>query len=498
MCKLRLLHTTYRHSAERRLGTSVETKLQLAYRHSQHQISHGWPRQHVSRMAYPLCTRWASPKRISTSLDQQPLARPWTTLWNLSTFCLTSALLACRFGAVFNTSLSLSYTTSTNISTNLIPLCPPPFFSHPTVLDQPSLPSNTASPISFVFPYYLLSVTTPSLARPTKPHSQGTLFPTKMHSKIAMAAALVGAASAAPYMTASSSSSAARYMTATAIGVSYTTSSAAPYQSGSSSTSTSSAASYTSSDAGSIAIPPPIIVGPAASAAAKASNAALLLEVNEQATNIGKFNKLLTVDGNGTTLLSGSDLSDRLVFDFNKAANMGAGGRILVASEANFPILNDEGISGAVAFLNPCGMNTPHTHPRATEFLTLVQGQLQTGFMLENTFAAPMDGSGALTTQVSAELTPFQSTIFPKGSIHFQFNPTCEPATFVSALSSEDPGTSQIAQNFFFLNETIVDIALNPDETVSVDGNNIDMFRKKLPANLVQAVDQCLDACKQH
>jgi hypothetical protein len=36
-----------------------------------------------------------------------------------------------------------------------------------------------------------------------------------------------------------------------------------------------------------------------------------------------------------------------------------------------FPILTDLGISTTVAFLGACGINTPHVHPRATEFLTV-------------------------------------------------------------------------------------------------------------------------------
>ena len=132
------------------------------------------------------------------------------------------------------------------------------------------------------------------------------------------------------------------------------------------------------------------------------------------------------------------------------------------------------------------------THSRATEWLTVVQGSLQSGFMLENAFLANRE-TGQLTTQVSAELSAFQGTVFPQGSIHFQFNPTCEPATFIATLNSEDPGTSQVAQNFFFLDEKIVNITLG--EVQSIDGSNIEEFRKTLPANLVQAVDSCLAKC---
>ena len=80
-------------------------------------------------------------------------------------------------------------------------------------------------------------------------------------------------------------------------------------------------------------------------------------------------------------------------------------------------------------------MNTPHTHPRATEFLFLVNGQMDAGFIEEN---------GARF--VVNTLTQGQGTIFPKGSIHYQLNLGCEPITFVAALNDEDPGVNQVAQ----------------------------------------------------
>ena len=80
-------------------------------------------------------------------------------------------------------------------------------------------------------------------------------------------------------------------------------------------------------------------------------------------------------------------------------------------------------------------MNTPHTHPRATEFLFLVNGGMEAGFIEEN---------GARF--VINTLAPGQGTIFPKGSIHYQINTGCEPLTFVAALNDEDPGASQVAQ----------------------------------------------------
>ena len=81
------------------------------------------------------------------------------------------------------------------------------------------------------------------------------------------------------------------------------------------------------------------------------------------------------------------------------------------------------------------------------------------------------------------------------GSIHYQFNPECEPATFVAALNSEDPGTSQVAQNFFNLNAGVVNATLGFPKTI--DGKNIETFRKAIPANVAQDIDNCLAKCKK-
>jgi hypothetical protein len=172
------------------------------------------------------------------------------------------------------------------------------------------------------------------------------------------------------------------------------------------------------------------------------------------------------------------------------------GGAIALANIANFPILTDLGQAVAVGFLGPCGLNTPHTHPRATEFLTLVQGDvLETGFILENGFALEGDVVGAKGTPIETRATvgQFQGTVFPVGSNHWQFNPTCNNATFVAALSNEDPGTSQIAQNFFNLNGDVIEATLGFPEQIG--GQDLWAFKKSIPANVAQIVDQCQQKC---
>ncbi|KAJ7056722.1 RmlC-like cupin domain-containing protein [Mycena amicta] len=192
----------------------------------------------------------------------------------------------------------------------------------------------------------------------------------------------------------------------------------------------------------------------------------------------------LLLDSNGN-LLTGNALRQLTVFDFNnQAPATGAkGGSILLATVDNFPILEELGISGAISIVEPCGLNIPHVHPRASEFFTVIEGILDTGFVQENGFS----------TEIETQLGKYQGTVFPMGSMHYQQNPTCSPAVFVAALNSEDPGRSDIATSFWMLPSTVVDAALGFPHTIG--GSNIGTWRADLPVNLAAGVDSCLKAC---
>jgi oxalate decarboxylase/phosphoglucose isomerase-like protein (cupin superfamily) len=237
------------------------------------------------------------------------------------------------------------------------------------------------------------------------------------------------------------------------------------------------------------AVAPPASSSAAAAPAPAANNDALIASLETAPTSIDRFKKLLV--GADGKLLSGDDLRKQVVFDFNgaSAAPGSKGGKVAAANIKNFPILTEQSIATTVAFLGPCGMNTPHIHPRAAEFLTVVDGEIDFGFILENGLVDPSAGS----SEVTGHLNKFQGTVFPQGSIHYQVNPGCAPATFVATLNSEDPGTSQIAQNFFGLNGDVVSATLGFPS--SFDGKDLESFRKMIPANLALGVEQCLKRC---
>ena len=88
-----------------------------------------------------------------------------------------------------------------------------------------------------------------------------------------------------------------------------------------------------------------------------------------------------------------------------------------------------------IGILGPCGMNTPHTHPRATEMLYLVNGTITTGMIPEN-------GERFIFNIVEAG----SAQVFLQGSIHYQQNELCGSILFVAALTHEDPGVSSLTQ----------------------------------------------------
>lgn len=234
----------------------------------------------------------------------------------------------------------------------------------------------------------------------------------------------------------------------------------------------------------------PTTLSTATPPAATVNNDPLIAELRVKSTAIKRFQRLLT--NGGEKLLSEEEVKKQTVFDFNNAqpAPGAKGGATKAANIDTFPILTDLGISTTLGFLNPCGMNTPHVHPRATEFLTVVEGSVKFGYILENGLTKAPNPS-----EIAGTLEKFQGTVFPMGSIHYQFNPECKPAVFVAALNSDDPGTSQVAQNFFGLNPDVVNATLGFPK--QLDGKNIEEFRKLIPANIAHAIDSCLASCPE-
>ncbi|KAJ7066421.1 RmlC-like cupin domain-containing protein [Mycena amicta] len=170
------------------------------------------------------------------------------------------------------------------------------------------------------------------------------------------------------------------------------------------------------------------------------------------------------------------------VFDFFNppgGVTMGGAGHTVAATSASFPAVIGNGVAMTVGFLAGCALNSPHTHPRATEINFSVNGTLRTGTLQEN---------GARF--VVNELPPGSVTIFPMGAIHFEMNDGCEPAMFVSAFNSEDPGVLQLAQRFYGLPVDVIQATLGGLGVEEVEG-----LADKIPDNIAYGTDACLQRC---
>ncbi|GJS62204.1 germin-like protein 2-1 [Tanacetum coccineum] len=95
----------------------------------------------------------------------------------------------------------------------------------------------------------------------------------------------------------------------------------------------------------------------------------------------------------------------------------------------------------------PWGQNAPHTHPRATEILVVIEGSLLVCFVTSNT-------DKKLFTK---RLEKGDVFVFPEGLIHFQQNAGNGYAVVIAGLSSQNPGVITVANAVFGSNPDISD-----------------------------------------
>ncbi|CAL5365778.1 unnamed protein product [Camellia sinensis] len=126
------------------------------------------------------------------------------------------------------------------------------------------------------------------------------------------------------------------------------------------------------------------------------------------------------------------------------------GSTVTPVNVMQIPGLNTLGISLARIDFAPYGLNPPHTHPRATEVIVVLEGTLYVGFVTSNP-------ENRLFTKV---LYPRDVFVFPEGLIHFQFNQGKTNAVAIAGLSSQNPGVITVANAVFGSNPKISDDVL--------------------------------------
>ncbi|PVH38974.1 hypothetical protein PAHAL_5G406000 [Panicum hallii] len=117
--------------------------------------------------------------------------------------------------------------------------------------------------------------------------------------------------------------------------------------------------------------------------------------------------------------------------------NNPAGSVVTAANVESFPGVNTLGVSIARIDFAPGGQNPPHTHPRATEIIFILEGTLEVGFIT------------TANKLFSKTITKGDVFVFPRAHVHFQQNRGYGPATIISAFNSQLQGTQAIAMTLF-------------------------------------------------
>jgi len=117
--------------------------------------------------------------------------------------------------------------------------------------------------------------------------------------------------------------------------------------------------------------------------------------------------------------------------------NSTMGSIVTGANAEKIPGLNTLGVSMSRIDFDAGGLNPPHTHPRATEMIFVLYGELDVGFITTS------------NVLISKHVKFGETFAFPKGLVHFQKNNGDKPAAVISAFSSQLPGTQSIAATLF-------------------------------------------------
>lgn len=145
------------------------------------------------------------------------------------------------------------------------------------------------------------------------------------------------------------------------------------------------------------------------------------------------------------------------------------GSAVTAANVLQIPGLNTLGVSMARIDYAPGGINPPHVHPRATEMIFVLLGQLDVGFIT------------TANVLVSKRIVQGEVFVFPRGLVHFQKNNGRVPAAVISAFNSQLPGTQSIAKTLFGSSPTLPNDVLA--QTFQISALQVALIKLKFAIN---------------
>lgn len=148
------------------------------------------------------------------------------------------------------------------------------------------------------------------------------------------------------------------------------------------------------------------------------------------------------------------------------STNNTMGSIVTGANVEKIPGLNTLGVSMGRIDFAPGGLNPPHAHPRATEMIFILYGELDVGFITTS------------NKLISKHLKAGENFVFPRGLVHFQKNNGDKPAALIAAFNSQLPGTQSIAATLFTSTPPVPDNVLT--KAFQVGTKQVEKIRDRL------------------
>ncbi|XP_071694702.1 germin-like protein 5-1 [Rutidosis leptorrhynchoides] len=124
------------------------------------------------------------------------------------------------------------------------------------------------------------------------------------------------------------------------------------------------------------------------------------------------------------------------------------GSNVTLANVKQINGLNTLGVSMSRVDYAPGGVSPPHVHPRASEIIFVLEGELNVGFITTD------------NKLFSKTIKKGEIFAFPRGLIHQQINIGKDPAATVGAFNSQLAGTQKVANALFASSPTVEDAVL--------------------------------------
>ncbi|KAM0868104.1 hypothetical protein ACQ4PT_041535 [Festuca glaucescens] len=143
------------------------------------------------------------------------------------------------------------------------------------------------------------------------------------------------------------------------------------------------------------------------------------------------------------------------------------GSAVTTANVEKVSGLNTLGVSMSRVDYAPWGVNPPHTHPRATEIIYVLEGSLDVAFVTTggNLYARTVCKGGLF--------------VFPRGLVHYQKNTGGAPAVAISAFNTQLPSTQSLAVALFGASPPVpTDVLV---WALQIDGGVVEAIKSKFP-----------------